>query len=446
MVHHISPGARAAALALTGIVLAACGGDGASETGGGGRFGALDGPDVILDPQTQDVYTVGALEGEEWETFGNVSGLVFDANGNLFMLDRDAGHIVMISPTGEFVRTIGRQGQGPGELVSPFSLALLPEDRLVVFDFSKMGFQVFGTDGEFIESVTLSPEDGLPGGVILPTPDAPPGPHGGIRLSFKGGGGGEGEPSGRPIETFGLDGSRDVAYSAWAPPPPGEGEGDETELSAGDSRIKLRMDQTVAFEPDLHLGILSDGRFAVVDSVGYRVKLVRDGVVESTLERPIAPTVVDESIEELERERRLAALEEGGPGGGGGRMMVISAGGSGAGGGNISVGQDQINQMMRTQIEGMGFASEIPVIERMRVDWNDRIWVQRTGARPGEDGPTDILTADGGYLGSIAADGLRIPDAFGPGGLVAYIEQDELEIQRVRVARLANDQALEAGR
>ena len=65
---------------------------------------------------------------------------------------------------------------------------------------------------------------------------------------------------------------------------------------------------------------------------------------------------------------------------------------------------------------------------------------------PGQDGPTDVLTPDGAYLGTIAADGLRIPDAFGPGGLVAYIEEDELEVQRVRVARLAEDEALEATR
>ncbi len=442
MVYRRPRYSRMAALSLTALAMAACSGGGGSETASG-RSGALDGPDVAINPQTEDVYTVGALEGEEWETFGNVSGLAFGEDGTLFMLDRDAGHIVVISPTGEFVRTIGRQGQGPGELTSPLGLALLPGDQVVVFDFSRQGFQVFGTDGEFIESVTLNPEDGLPGGVILPTPDGRVATHGGIRLSFEGGLGGGDEPPGRPIETFGMDGSRDIAYTAWQPPPPGEE--NETEMSAGGTRMQFRMQQTVAFEPDLHLGVLSDGRYAVVDSVGYRIKLVRDGVVASTLERPIAPTVVDESIEELERDRRLAALEEGGSGGGG-RMMVISASGSGSGGGNFSVDQDAMTEMMRSQIEGMGFAREMPVIERMRVDWNDRIWVQRTGALPGEEGPTDILTADGTYLGSIEADGLRIPDAFGPGGLVAYIERDELEVQRVRVARLADDQALESGR
>jgi hypothetical protein len=424
------------------LALAACGGESVG-TGASGGSGALDGPDLAIDPATEDVYTIGALEGDEWETFGNISNVVFDDEGHLFILDRDAGHVVMVSPSGEYVRTIGRQGQGPGELTGPMGLALLPNGRLVVFDFARQGLQVFRTDGEFIESVSFDPAEGLPGGVLLPTPDGRLATHGGIRFSFDSGrNGGDDEPSGRPIESFGLDGTRDVAYTAWASPP--RAEDGETELSAGSGRIQLRMQQMMAFEPGVHLGVLGDGRLAVVDSSGYRIKLVRDGAVASTLERPIAPVLVDHTIEEMERERRLAEIDEGG--GAGGRMMVISAGGSGSGGGNFSVDQDQMNDMMRDQIETMGFAPEIPVIARMGVDWNDRIWVQRSGARPGEDGPTDVLTADGRYLGTIAASGLRIPAAFGPDGLVAYIERDELEVQRVRVARLQDVEGLESGR
>ena len=98
--------------------------------------------------------------------------------------------------------------------------------------------------------------------------------------------------------------------------------------------------------------------------------------------------------------------------------------------------------MMEGRVENMLFADEIPAIRRMSADWSDRLWIERS-ALPGEDGPTDILTSDGQYLGTIAPDGLRIPAAFGPGGLMAYIEADELEVQRVRVVQLADDEALE---
>ena len=46
------------------------------------------------------------------------------------------------------------------------------------------------------------------------------------------------------------------------------------------------------------------------------------------------------------------------------------------------------------------------------------------------------MTATGDYLGTLPPDGPRIPDAFGPGGLMAYIETDEMDVPTVRVVRL----------
>ena len=72
----------------------------------------------------------------------------------------------------------------------------------------------------------------------------------------------------------------------------------------------------------------------------------------------------------------------------------------------------------------------------MKVDWEDRIWVARRGPMGQEDGPTDIVTPDGNYIGTLPPEGLRTPDAFGPGGLMAYIERDEMDVPTVRVVRL----------
>ena len=72
----------------------------------------------------------------------------------------------------------------------------------------------------------------------------------------------------------------------------------------------------------------------------------------------------------------------------------------------------------------MTFADEVPVIANIAVDWEDRIWVERTGEDGTGPGPTDIVTPDGGYVGTLPADGVRIPSAFGPNGLMAYIETE----------------------
>ena len=81
---------------------------------------------------------------------------------------------------------------------------------------------------------------------------------------------------------------------------------------------------------------------------------------------------------------------------------------------------------------------EAPVIRDMAVDRADRLWIARTGADGLGDGPVDIVAMDGGYVGTLETNTLPIPDAFGPDGLMAYVESDELGVQSVRVIRLVS--------
>ena len=80
---------------------------------------------------------------------------------------------------------------------------------------------------------------------------------------------------------------------------------------------------------------------------------------------------------------------------------------------------------------------EIPVLAGLGVDHAGRIWVRRTGERPGADGPIDILSPTGEYLGTVSADLLEIPAAFGPSGLAAFIRRDELDVVTVQVRSVA---------
>ncbi len=84
----------------------------------------------------------------------------------------------------------------------------------------------------------------------------------------------------------------------------------------------------------------------------------------------------------------------------------------------------------------MGFHPLVPVIARLSSDPQGRIWVQRAGSEPGRPGPVDLLTPEEGYLGTLPSDGLRLPDAFGPDGLAAWVEADALGAAVVRVGRI----------
>lgn len=428
--------AAAAALALAA---SACGAPG-GETTGDGAAGSMDGPDVMLSPVTEEVYTVGALDGEEWETFGRVESVAFDSKGNLHVLDEGAKRVVVLDREGALLRTVGKAGGGPGELQSPIVLVILSDDRLAVFDFGMPGaFDVFGPDGLFVESVTIDMTSGMfPSSRLLPLPDDRLLAVESMRLQIAG----SGAPSGdaddqsevpedrRPVDVFFLDGTPpQTVYHAWDLPPT-EVSDAETMQSDGGATIAMRMAQLQAFEPGLHAGVLSDGRFALADSVGHRVKLVTmEGTVDAVLERPIQPVPVTPAIERAERARRLAELEDGSP-------TVRIRGILGAVGGSADL--PDMSEMMRRRIDEMTFAAEIPVIDDLAVDREDRIWVARTPAEGFGPGPIDIVTPGGEYVGTVPVDGLRIPDAFGPDGLMAYVEADELGVQTVRVIRLAS--------
>ena len=86
----------------------------------------------------------------------------------------------------------------------------------------------------------------------------------------------------------------------------------------------------------------------------------------------------------------------------------------------------------------------IPAIEALAVDADDRLWVARTPL-PDEEGAIDIVTTDARYLGTIQPGGLRIPDAFGPDGLMAYVDTHDLGYPIVRVDQLAPGTQMETG-
>lgn len=439
LVHKITCRTRHLTLLAIPLAAAGCGGD--AEPGDAGSAAAgLDSPDIPLAPGVEEVYTVGVLDGAEWEMFGSLRGVAFGEDGSLFILDRDAGHIVAVDPAGEFVRTISNKGEGPGELSQPAGLAVLGDGRIAVNDMGR-GIKVFGRDGESLREAGFTFQSGMPGPRMLPMPDQSllsAGIMGGAAVLMAGEE--EEEPAGRPIGRFRLDGTQDEFHSAWARPA-----AENTETQVGN--IRMVMSGMEAFPVPLSFGVLRDGRVALADTVGYRIKILdASGQVTATLERPIPPTAVTEEIREAEREHRLEALAEGGGGGGAlaGSVMTMAISISGSAGRGTPAGPDSeaLRRMREDRIESMVFPEEVPVISRLAVDRSDRIWVQRSALR-GEPGPTDILTAAGQYYGTIAPDGLRIPDAFGPDGLLAYIEADELGVQRVRVVRLAGDQSLE---
>ena len=357
----------------------------------------------MMTAETEDVYTVGAYMGEDWESFGLLADVAFDGAGNAHILDMGADRIVVVAPDGSFVRMVGGSGEGPGELRTPSSLHVYRDGGYVVAGVGSI--DIFASGGAHLRRIPMDVTSGvpfntkgLPDGSLVATVfrfDLERARRGSAQL----------DPPGRPIEVFPIEhGKPELLYTAWELPEEDAGRRNAPRSSSdGTSRLSAGR----AFEPRLHFDAISDGRLAVVDSIGYRVKLIaRDGRVVGVVERPIAPLAVTEAMREAQRERYRA------------REVPSNVG---------------IFRVERESVDKMTFAEEVPVIANIAVDWEDRIWVERTGEDGTGPGPTDIVTPEGGYIGTLPADGVRIPSAFGPDGLMAYIETDEVGIQVVRV-------------
>jgi len=66
----------------------------------------------------------------EGDYLQNIVSMTFDLNGNLLALDAGAKKIFMWLSDGSFVRSIGREGNGPGELNHPVQIAV--DDRHLI--------------------------------------------------------------------------------------------------------------------------------------------------------------------------------------------------------------------------------------------------------------------------------------------------------------------------
>ncbi len=398
---------------LTAFVTA-CGGGGASATAGD------DGGDRELSWAREVVWEAGGFEATDWDVFGSVAGVGFDGDGNLHILDRQAFKVTVVGPDGEPIRTYGAQGEGPGELNSPMSIVVFRDGSSAVQDLNKFGLVTYDPYGEWAGDVSWRSE----GMMILLTDMAPAGGRTlfaerstMMRLGGSSGADGEEEPPGDPVVRVDLATGDlpEVLFRAWEPPEV-EGRSEQVTLATSSGGFTANLRPIRAFTPGMDVAGLSGGRVAVVDSTTYAIRVLdASGTVQHVVSRPIEPIEVTEAIQNAERDRRMRDLleDEGGAPG--------------------PFGDDNEAQIRR--IEQMSFWPEIPIVDALAADWDDRLWVTR-GVEPGEEPPIDILTIDGDYVGTLPGGAIEVPSAFGPNGLAAWIERDEFDAQRVVVGRI----------
>ena len=408
---------KAVRVALAGMLLVAA-------TGSGAGAQQLPDRDVVLTPALQDVYAVGAMDGAEWETFGEIRGVAFDGAGNLYVLDAMNFRVTVVDPRGRLVRAFGTRGDGPGEFRLPTAMAVLPDGTAVIQDLRHAAYLVFGPGGAFQGSVPLAPGGAamrslsVSAGQLIPDLRGGAVYDAGMDLALAG----EATGGGRPIRRVPLDegSERTRVHVPWRPDEPSSDR--VIHRPDGTTGVRLGGGQRI-WEPATHVAPLPDGGVAVVDSTTWAVDLVDPrGGVRATLRRPgLRPIPVTERLSRSERERRIRALEERGPG-----MRVEMNG--------VSLSREQLMQMARSRVEEATFYHEVPVLDGLRSSPAGLLWLRRSGPGSGDDAAIDLVRWEGTYVGTLR--GLRLPAAIGPDGLVAWIERDGFDVPRVVVRRM----------
>ena len=407
----------------------------------------VTGRDRPIEPAFEEVYRVGVLEGESWEMFASVGQVAFDAEGNLYIFDGTTGgmrvegmrltrggavRVLVFDAAGRFVTEFGSSGGGPGEFNQPMGFAVLRDGTVVVSDVGHRAYQLFEASGDFLRMVRA--DDGS-NPVAIPAHDIQPDPRGGAvfagggsRSIVMGAGGAADPPTSRPVLRVGLDGEAartDTVAEGWLPPR-SDLEGLATSPVPAQIRDALRsMTMPTVFEPGFLVAVLPDGGIVHSDSSAYALKVTPPGAREAAriIRRPFDPEPVTESVREAYEERTAEARRA--LGGTGSRRLMLVGGARG----NSPRSEATFDLEDR-------FYHEIPVLRDLATTWEGRIWVRRGGEEPDSDGPIDVLTAEGSYVGTYATGATEMPDAFGPGGLAAFIELDEFDVASVVVRRL----------
>jgi hypothetical protein len=92
--------------------------------------------------------TIGVLEGPEELMFGAISQMAVDAEGGIYVFDRQVPALRYFDASGRYVRTLGREGSGPGEYHNDcLGLAVRSDGRVLMRDPRNARINVYEPDG-----------------------------------------------------------------------------------------------------------------------------------------------------------------------------------------------------------------------------------------------------------------------------------------------------------
>lgn len=109
----------------------------------------------------QELWRIGGDSEAEGEFFGLITDIAVHPSGEVYLVDTQLSEVKVFSPQGEYRRTIGREGEGPGEFRRPSTLFFDAAGNLGVVQTQPSRVVMFEPGGTPAAPFPLqSPEDG----------------------------------------------------------------------------------------------------------------------------------------------------------------------------------------------------------------------------------------------------------------------------------------------
>jgi hypothetical protein len=346
------------------------------------------GADRILEWQFERVFELGGSDDGPQSFFMVSSRLVeADAAGNLFILDRQNSRVVVFDANGQFLRTMGSSGGGPGEFKSPGSFSVSPDGAVAVFDYGKGGLVRFDRNGEVMD------EQKFP---LYPTPTANPQRH------------------------FSQFNDTTLVSTSTSPMEPGDLIQMLRQIVNSDTLLlaelplprpeMARYDKCGGgvmlpplFAPEVAWAT-QPGKVAVSASVEYSISFSEAGSLTRIVRREITPIPAS-------RDQAIINLGEGF---------------------RINFGRGPCLIDPAEMVEKRGYAEMIPLIGTVFLSPSGDLWVQRFMVDPDEIAPIDVFDAGGSYIGTLERESFS-PAVLLPGDRVGVVEKDESDVERLVV-------------
>lgn len=129
-----------------------------------GTIEEVDGVTIVNNPlepiYEEDIFhleeelTIRQPEGVDKYIFSEIISIAVDDNGRIYILDRKEVNVKIFDKEGIYLKTIGKKGQGPGEMTYPYQIFITARGEIMVNDSPSYSLLFFSKEGEFIRSIS----------------------------------------------------------------------------------------------------------------------------------------------------------------------------------------------------------------------------------------------------------------------------------------------------